>query len=53
MLVSNSGDCVLDSGEEKKEAGLKDVLCRDLDSNSDDTLYLGIDEKLHRFCSKK
>lgn len=36
---------VLDSGKEERQADLKSVLYRDLDSNSDDTLYLGIDEK--------
>lgn len=46
MLVWNSGDCVLDSGKEEREADLKDVLFRDVDSNSDNTLYLGIDEKI-------
>lgn len=46
MLVWNSGDCALDSGKEEREADLKDVLCRDVDSNSDNTLYLGIDEKI-------
>lgn len=50
----------IDSGKEERETDLKDVLCnilinkiklkkdvlcRDWDSNSDNILYLGIDEK--------
>ena len=37
---------MLDSGKEEREADLKDVLCRHLDSSRHDALYLGIDEKM-------
>lgn len=40
MLVYNSGNCVLDFGNEGRKANLQNVLCRDSNLKNDDTISI-------------